>query len=173
MCHKRKYQKQQMDIRWTKYSTVLKIWILVILLVGCTEDSSVELKNKGIVRITYGTSFGFCVGYCVRDLDITETEILFSKSGWVPEVEEVMCTDRFFADDWEVLVSKVDIQAFMSLPEVIGCPDCADGGSEWLELVLENKRHKVTFEFSKEPDEISAVIEELRAYLDAFEDCED
>jgi hypothetical protein len=35
---------------------------------------------------------------------------------------------------------------------VIGCPDCADGGAEWLELGFEKEVKRVTFEYMHEPD---------------------
>ena len=38
------------------------------------------------------------------------------------------------------------MDSFFILEERIGCPDCADGGSEWIEILANNKTYKVTFE---------------------------
>ncbi len=57
------------------------------------------------------------------------------------------------------------------MDNVIGCPDCADGGSEWLELGFEGDVKRVTFEYMNEPDELKDIIVDLRGLMDSFNDC--
>ena len=51
------------------------------------------------------------------------------------------------------------------------CPDCADGGAEWVELGFENKVKRVTFEYMKEPEELKTLIPSLRELMAGFNDC--
>ena len=53
------------------------------------------------------------------------------------------------------------------MPETIGCPDCADGGAEWIEIKLANgEKHKVTFEYMNAPSAFKNYISGLRGLLE-------
>ena len=55
------------------------------------------------------------------------------------------------------------MDSFFILDERIGCPDCADGGSEWIEIGTKNKIYKVTFEYGdslKGLDELLKLVRE-------------
>jgi len=63
-------------------------------------------------------------------------------------------------------INSINTTSFFKLPETIGCPDCADGGAEWLEIILLNgKKHKVTFEYRNEPTQLKNQIIKLREIL--------
>lgn len=65
----------------------------------------------------------------------------------------------------------LNTNGFLALPTTIGCPDCADGGAEWLEIELKNGiKHKVTFEYNNEPSLLKDYILKLREMLNA-NDC--
>lgn len=65
------------------------------------------------------------------------------------------------------------MEAFFELPEVIGCPDCEDGGAEWVEMKLQNgDKHKVYFEYLREPDVLKKLLAKLRSEMDKAEDCQ-
>src|SRR6185295_14271553 len=51
--------------------------------------------------------------------------------------------------DWADLSAAYDPITFNSLDSVIGCPDCADGGAEWVTVETEGKDRKVLFEYGK------------------------
>ncbi|MEQ9008910.1 MAG: hypothetical protein RLP12_13560, partial [Ekhidna sp.] len=70
------------------------------------------------------------------------------------------------------LFSTINVQAFLSLEEIIGCPDCADGGSEWIEITTAQGSKKITYEFRHEPEEVKSFIGELRKYYDQLGECE-
>ena len=52
-------------------------------------------------------------------------------------------TIEFSNKDWDNLLELLDTEKFYALSEVIGCPDCADGGAEWIEIVTEEKTQKM------------------------------
>ncbi len=33
------------------------------------------------------------------------------------------------------VVKSIDYESFKKLNEIVGCPDCADGGAEWVEIM--------------------------------------
>ena len=62
-----------------------------------------------------------------------------------------------------------DYELFKKLNEIVGCPDCADGGAEWIEIIKGDSKHKVTFECGKAPKEIDSLVTVLREKKTYFE----
>ena len=143
------------------------------IVAACSESDTCAFEEEGVQVIRYGTSFGFCVGYCKRELEIFPESVVFTKSGWETGVKEIVCNDSFQKSDWLQLLGLINYDTFFKMPEVIGCPDCADGGAEWIEIIQAGKSHKVTFEFHHEPEELSDLVIDLRLRLTALEDCGD
>lgn len=139
----------------------------VILFSNCKE----EVRSSEVQKIEFGTSFGMCAGYCVQTLTVTEGKISKTITPRVDQnLEEKTCQEDYsgFSSLW----SKVDQSAFMNLEEVIGCPDCADGGAEWIEITTLEGSKRVTYEYGKEPEAIRSIITELRKYYDQLGECE-
>jgi hypothetical protein len=57
----------------------------------------------------------------------------------------------------------IDFDAFMKLDNVIGCPDCADGGAEWIELQQGDMVHRVTFDHGASIPSIQPLLDRVRA----------
>ena len=143
--------------------------ILVSLLTGCEKNGNTDFSSE-IEYVKYGTSFGECLGYCFNDITITSSRIEFHANGWnldgaLPEVSDTMNIDTKY---WEELVGKIDFNSFLGLDSIIGCPDCADGGAEWIEIKSKENIYKVIFEYHNEPGELEDYIEDLRTYLNKF-----
>lgn len=141
-----------------KYLSAL---ILSSMFLFSCEDAEILTEND-IPTVRYGTSFGFCIGYCLTDLEVSADQIYHVKYGWenseVPEAK----TLEYKESDYNRLLSLVDQEKFLDLEPVIGCPDCADGGSEWIEMKIDGRTKKVTFEYGKDIEEIEEIILELR-----------
>ena len=148
------------------------IFISIQLLFSCDADEDILTYDSEIVSIEYGTSFGQCIGYCNRNVEITGTEIIFNASGQTVtgKLPDIVITDIISIEDWEELVNTIDILIFRNMEEVIGCPDCADGGAEWIEITTDKLSHKIVFECNNEPEELESYIYELRELLEQFED---
>ncbi len=120
--------------------------------------------NKATIEtIKTGTSFGMCAGYCVTELVINSKSIIYIRSG--DERPEVKNEISLPPDKWNVLVNALDIKKFNLLPEKIGCPDCADGGAEWIEINDGKTIKKVTFEYGasiSEIDPLRKILSEVR-----------
>lgn len=136
-------------------------------LMACTKPPATE----GIVRIEYGTSFGECLGYCIHYITMEESLITYTRDGWGPDIEKENCTEVLADTTWNSIRKAIDTALFFDLPETIGCPDCADGGAEWIEIVMGNGRlHKVTFEYRNEPEALEYVYT-LRQLLTKENEC--
>lgn len=149
-----------MSNKTNRLSTYLS-FLAISILTSCTT-----VENKTIQKISYGTSFGMCVGYCKHDVKITKSTITYNCSSWSNTEKPLSQTTQFTAEEWDAIRTKIDSAKFFNLDKIIGCPDCADGGAEWIEIELaNNKKHKVIFEYYKEPESLSAVIKQLRELL--------
>jgi hypothetical protein len=154
---------------------IFKILIIVIsiqLLFSCEAEDNILTYDSEIVSIAYGTSFGQCIGYCNRNLEITGTDIKFNASGQTVtgKLPDIVINDIISFEDWEKLVNTIDVLIFRNMEEVIGCPDCADGGAEWIEITTDEISHKIVFEYNNEPEQLETYIEKLRELLEQFED---
>ncbi|CAF3689426.1 unnamed protein product [Rotaria sordida] len=52
----------------------------------------------------------------------------------------------FSSSQWEQFVSLLDLETFTALADRIGCPGCADGGIEWIQVDWADATKRVTFE---------------------------
>lgn len=138
----------------------LFLFMMMGLLVSCekNEGNPSEIKQLG-----YGTSFGMCVGYCTNAMVLKSGSVIYSRSGWNDQVTPIKCTENLTQISWDSFKKTVDLSKFFSLPEIIGCPDCADGGAEWLEIEeFSGKKYKVTFEYGNAPEELKNAVAALR-----------
>lgn len=121
-------------------------------------------------EVKYGTSFGMCFGYCAHQITITEGSItsLHNYQGQVPSLENLSCTESY--SGWNDLTESINFDEFKQLDDVMGCPDCADGGAEWIEITEGDATYRVTFEYQVAPTEVSDYIEELRSQMQAMQD---
>ena len=139
-----------------------------LLMFSCTGE-----LDKRIQRVNYGTLFGECVGFCRKQISVTADSIHFTAfcdacMSPVTVRKDSLCPVNKV--QWDSLRSRIPVNTFNVLPEVIGCPDCADGGAEWLELILMNgEKHKVTFEYHKEPGELTQYLPILRRILSSYQ----
>ena len=153
----------------------MKRGIILLLMIGlmlsCEKN---EVNPSDIKQLGYGTSFGMCVGYCKIDMLLKSDTVIYSRSGWNNQVEAIDCKENLTRLSWDSIKKAVDLKEFFSLPEVVGCPDCADGGAEWLEIEnFSGKKYKVTFEYGKTPEELETIVTALRKQIEKGIHCEE
>ncbi len=144
----------------------LIISIAIITLLTACEKKDTTLPSD-VDYISYGTSFGMCRGYCNNSIQLSQSEIAYSRSGHdlevlIPEETRREAIDPEF---WNRIAEKVDFGSFSQLDTIIGCPDCADGGAEWIEISHKGNVHKVVFEFRNEPGQVRGYIDYLRTFM--------
>jgi len=133
-------------------------------------------NNCEIVKIKYGTSFNNCVNYCRRDLilSLSEGTTSFTKQGFSGIPAPLTCTGILSDTIRTPLKTGVDITTFYNLPAVIGCPDCSDGGSEWIELELNHgETHRANWDFSAgAPASIKDYVNRIRNQMNySYNNC--
>lgn len=143
------------------------LMVLPLILSACQLVGAGE-KLGPDVTIASGQSFGFCVGYCQRVLTMSADEsVLVTQANPFanPDPEYPTLTQDWAMRpaQWDSLVALVDEDVFRNLDEVYGCPDCADGGAEWIEITFSpGQVARVTFEYSGTVDEIKELVEYAR-----------
>jgi hypothetical protein len=131
--------------------------------------------EKGSVKyvdtISYGSSFGMCIGYCNNMLSISNEKVTYIQkmNGQNPATKT--CTSTLSAIDVKDMKDLIKDSDFSTLPKTIGCPDCADGGAEWVSVTDGSKEYKVVFEYGKAPKELTAVVSKFRKLKETFENC--
>ena len=127
------------------------------------------LDNQTI--LTSGYSFGECIGYCHTELFLDANTMTLVKRSWDPEAYPVQQhqepTDPVL---WQRLTQLIDFDVLTPMQDVLGCPDCADGGAEWVEIVQGDRQKKITFEYDDTPGPIAALLDEIRQLRQQLEE---
>lgn len=135
---------------------------LLLVLTACNTTKPAA-SAEVIISVMHGTHFGHCRGYCRKDVIFSEKQVSYIESS-VDEKTNPEKKQNFdlSAAKWKSITDKIDWKKFQKLEERYGCPDCADGGSEYIEIVTANGTKRVTIEFNKELPELEPLLTELR-----------
>jgi len=149
----------------------MKFIFALVLMVSVSFSACQKSNFKNVDSIGYGTSFGMCLGYCTQNLLVSDLKLTFSKTknGQTPDTKT--CTKNISKEEVDAIKALLDAGKLSSLPEVIGCPDCADGGAEWVSVKADGKQYKIVFEYGKAPKELDAAVTKLRLLKESFKDC--
>ena len=147
------------DVNEDNLINVLDIVLLIEMILNPVDS----------IQINSGTSYGECWGYCVFELELDNSSALFKASswGWDPygELPDLILEDNLNQIVWQQLVDLIDFEYFQSLDDVYGCPDCADGGAEFIEIIYDGVVKLVTFDAYTEIDgiqELTLFLRDLR-----------
>jgi len=128
--------------------------------------------RQTVISIKSGIFFGFCIGYCKSEIEIVNRDVVFIASSWSdPNYPDIMLNDNISIQEWDSLIESVDMDSLLSLDDIIGCPDCADGGGEWIEITKVAAIKRVMFEYGKTVEPIQNLIEKVRVIRERF-NCE-
>jgi hypothetical protein len=124
---------------------------------------SVASQNGQVISILHGTSYGHCIGYCVKEELYRELSIRTMQSSRDPENNPEKTSESPLSDgEFAELVSLIDWNKWNQLEVVIGCPDCADGGAEYLEITTPEGKRRVTFDAGSNPDGLEKLLDYMR-----------
>jgi hypothetical protein len=118
-----------------------------------------------IRQIVSTTSFGMCVGYCTTRLEISEGQAVLLREarggrGGPQNLPDQRFTAELSASEWQEIARLAANTNLQSLPDVIGCPDCADGGAEALTI---NGGRTVTFDHGATVPSAQPLLDRVRA----------
>ena len=131
---------------------------LSFLFIGCSQGDIIESDYT----INSGSSFGMCVENCYQELSINENKAVLKVRKIRGDDELKKYKRSVTAQEWNDIKALIDQESFNVLPEVIGCPDCADGGAEWIEIKSFGFVKRVTFEYGQPPAQIEELVTKLR-----------
>lgn len=146
---------------------IIVVFFLTTLFFSC--ENAEPLTSEEVPEIRYGTSFGECRDYCVDDLEVNAEFVYFSTYGWDDKIVATTKTLDFSVRAYNEILGMIDKEKFLALDPVIGCPDCADGGEEWIEVRIGQRTKKVTFEYQADVDGIMEAVDELRLLVEALD----
>lgn len=146
-------------------------FLLVTLLSFSACKTSQRTRSEWeIMRITHGTSFGHCRGYCIKEMTLTAEKLNFSElSRDTTNFPKKTTSQTFSKKQLDKLIAEISPEKWNALSERIGCPDCADGGAEYIELVTNKGTKRVTFEYGSDVPEIRTFLAQLRTLRQTVE----
>ena len=143
--------------------SLMSLFVALSALVSCAQEPAPPGR---IDRILATTSFGMCVGYCITQLEITQASAVLERlpggrggNSVPPQRFEL----KLSAAEWQEIAQLADPASFDGLPEVIGCPDCADGGAESLEVSGPGVRNSVKFDHGANVPRLQPLLDRVRA----------
>jgi hypothetical protein len=144
----------------------LTLLVPVALAAACGSPTS---PSTTPVAFTHTVSFGFCppTSYCTSRLEMSEDEAVLIYSS--REAGSITRRQAVDAALWRRVTDALQPAALRSLPGTVGCPDCADGGAEQIEVRFEDDQTTaVTFEYGDDVAGIEAVVDALREVRVSF-----
>lgn len=155
-----------------KLTGITLLFLMILGRCGSTTVSSEERTSTDPLTIRTGTSFGMCVGYCVKEYVLNGTAVdLTMLSRNKAQASPKSCQKTIDQPTWDSLKTLADLDAFSKQPERLGCPDCADGGAEYIELQRGDQKHRVTFEYGQTIPGFESLVDALRSQRKAFDEC--
>jgi hypothetical protein len=138
-------------------------FVCLLLLTTACKTTSDSTQHSTIIQVIHGTSFGKCRGYCTKELTYAQKHVEYSQRSrddkQFPTKDSIIA---FSKTEWNTLLEAAASIDFASLPETIGCPDCADGGAEYIEIKQNSATKRITFEFSQHVPELGNLLTQLR-----------
>ena len=125
------------------------------------DDSTTGASDVSFVE--WKSSFGFCApaSYCTTRLRVSGRQaVLTLESRESPAIRRESQLSEAEADSIAEAAARAEFDA---LPDVIGCPDCADGGAESLTVMVEDEQDEVTFEYNARVDAVEPLLGRMRA----------
>lgn len=149
-----------------KKSLFIVCSILLLNISSCKKGN-----DKNEASIGYGTSFGMCIGYCVNSLLINDLNVVLTKTKHGSTPDTKICKQTITETEVNEIKNLLNVAKLKALPEVIGCPDCADGGAEWVSIRADGKEYKVTFDYGHAPESLKDAVAKLKAIAETFKNC--
>ncbi len=149
----------------------LFLTVALSLVLGSCQISGPDDPSSGITEIRSGTSFGFCIGYCITELVAESNSAQLTRRAWDrgrQSPPDLLFEKQLPGETWRMLTSLVDFEVLYGLRDVYGCPDCTDGGSEWVEVTLGKRTKKVVFEYNAVLEPISELVDSLRSIREVW-----
>ena len=96
--------------------------------------------------------------------------ILYTASGYDPVSYPDLTVEASYSNgEWNAITALVDFGELQSYADIVGCPDCADGGAEWIQVEMNDGIKKIIFEYGDTLETIQPLIDMLRTLRIKYE----
>lgn len=144
---------------------------------GAVDTLSIEEADlvpvEDSITIRFGSSSGMCIGYCKHEYALHSWGMDCWRRGWESggDTSKYPTQHQFIRriDLYREAVAALDTSVFWNAPGIIGCPDCADGGSCWVEVTWGEKRKMVTYDCPTDIGELRPFVSKLYALVGTWE----
>jgi hypothetical protein len=141
--------------------SLCKLVLLILLFGGCNQD------EQGQNSFIFGRYFGECIGDCGTFYKLTDQSLLPDNEAYFNS-QKINFSNQPLSETKENLVRNLFKEFPKSLYDIkehiIGCPDCADQGGYYLEVMENGVKHYWNIDrWAPEIDE------ELKSYLDKID----
>ncbi|MGR3809272.1 hypothetical protein [Jiulongibacter sp. NS-SX5] len=148
------------------YSKAILFAILTIVLMSFSSCEKMKIKSENGLKITTGTFFGECVGRCFQQVTFTtdSPDLIYEVRPYLNGTSngDLVFEDIISEDERKEIADSFKFSSFLELEDIYGCPDCADGGGEFIEISDGETSHKVTFEYFSTVKGIEKLVTLLR-----------
>ena len=148
----------------------LSILVISVIFVagGCSTEPNIPERKSDTVIIS-GTSFGECAGYCIKEIQINGENVVFVAKSWFPEdFPDKRLEGSISSEEWDSMIELIDMHALLTYEDRIGCPDCADGGAEWIQIQTTDTLKKVLFEYGDSLAAIQPLLDKMRSLREQY-----
>jgi hypothetical protein len=150
-------------MRFLRLTSLIAVSFVVFALAACGSQASSQVR-----QIVSTTSFGMCMGYCSTRLEISEGQAVLIRTarggrGGATTLPDQRFTAPLDANEWQEIARMAANTKLDGLPNVIGCPDCADGGAESLTIVGAAGEKSISFEHGAMIQQAQPLLERVRA----------
>jgi len=148
--------------------TLVSLFVMLLL---AAPTCSVNGPGTGDpVTIVHGTSFGMCGGYCRSELEIDGTTARLTATSWdsikYPRRTQTLQLSEAEARRLRDLANAKDL---LAVEGTHGCPDCADGGAEWVAIQMPGRTIEARYDFRANLEPIEDLQQRLRALRERFQ----
>ncbi|HEX9951382.1 MAG TPA: hypothetical protein VGB53_06405 [Rubricoccaceae bacterium] len=138
-------------------------YFLAVLLAAPLVAGCLTSRTSASGPVEWGSSFGMCVGYCSARLVVADGTATLTETGTrSPELAPRVRTRALTPAETARLAEAR--AASRVATDTLGCPDCADGGAEYVEA----GGQRVIFEFGADAGGATPLAEALRAIRQTF-----
>jgi hypothetical protein len=108
-----------------------------------------------------------CVGYCATRLELSASGAVLVREarggrGAPQNLPEQRFVKPISATEWKEISRLAASTDLSGLPDVIGCPDCADGGAVTLTISGDRGARTITFDHRASVAEAQPLLERVR-----------
>ena len=123
--------------------------------------------------IIFGSSYGMCVGDCAVTY-LLKSDGLYKSKDYLKTGNANTFTEKLSNEKFQQLQNisssiPSELVNYKKDTETFGCPDCADQGGYYLELIREGKKHKIFGIDTRTdplPDYVKKAAEEIRKAIE-------